>query len=44
MNRAGGSSLPADPPPIAWRTDWDAALAEARSSRKVVLIDVGKDP
>ena len=30
--------------PIAWLTDWDAALAAARTSRKVVLIDVWKDP
>jgi hypothetical protein len=33
-----------EPPPIAWRADWDAALAEARSTRRVVLIDVAKDP
>jgi hypothetical protein len=32
------------PPPIAWRTGWDAALDEARATRKVVLIDVAKDP
>lgn len=30
--------------PIAWLTDWDAALAVARATRKVVLIDVWKDP
>jgi hypothetical protein len=30
--------------PVAWLTDWDAALAEARASRRVVLIDVWKDP
>lgn len=29
---------------LSWRRDWDAALAEARASRRVVLIDVGKDP
>lgn len=33
-----------DPPSIAWLTDWDAALRQARDLRKVVLIDVGKDP
>jgi len=33
-----------EPPPIAWRTDWDAALDQARATRKVVLIDVAKDP
>ena len=32
------------PAPIAWLTDWDAALARARAERKVVLIDVFKDP
>jgi hypothetical protein len=31
-------------PAITWLTDWDAALAEARAIRKVVLIDVIKDP
>jgi len=30
--------------PITWLTDWDAALAEARRLRRVVLIDVWKDP
>jgi hypothetical protein len=30
--------------PISWLNDWDAALAEARASRRVVLIDVWKDP
>lgn len=34
----------ADPPAIPWLTDWDAALAEARRTRRVVLIDIGKDP
>lgn len=29
---------------IVWLTDWDAALTEARSSRRAVLIDVFKDP
>ena len=29
---------------IAWLTDWDTALAAARASRKIVLIDVWKDP
>jgi hypothetical protein len=28
----------------AWLTDWDAALAQARATRRVVLIDVWKDP
>ena len=30
--------------PIGWLTDWDAALAEARATRRPVLIDVWKDP
>jgi hypothetical protein len=30
--------------PISWLTDWDAALAEARATRRVVLVDVWKDP
>ena len=30
--------------PIRWLTDWDAALAEARATRRPVLIDVWKDP
>lgn len=38
------STPPAGSSPIAWRTDWDAAFAEARAARKVVLIDVVKDP
>jgi hypothetical protein len=29
---------------IDWRFGWDAALAEARASRRPVLIDVFKDP
>ena len=29
---------------IAWLTNWDAALAEARATRRPVLIDVWKDP
>jgi hypothetical protein len=29
---------------INWLTDWDEALAEARRTRKVILIDVMKDP
>lgn len=29
---------------IVWLTGWDAALAEARASKRVVLIDVWKDP
>ena len=33
-----------DAAPIAWLTDWHAALSAARASRKVVLIDVWKDP
>jgi hypothetical protein len=27
-----------------WLTDWDAALAEARRTKRAVLIDVWKDP
>lgn len=27
-----------------WLTNWDEALAEARAARKVVLIDIVKDP
>ncbi|MEA2595760.1 MAG: hypothetical protein QOF01_2229 [Thermomicrobiales bacterium] len=30
--------------PIVWLTNWDTALAEARATRRVVLIDVWKDP
>lgn len=30
--------------PIDWLSDWDVALAEARASRRPVLIDVAKDP
>ncbi len=30
--------------PIRWLTDWNAALAEARATRRPVLIDVWKDP
>ena len=41
---ADRSTPPAGSNPIAWRTDWDAALAEARAARKVALIDVSKDP
>ena len=29
---------------ITWLTVWDAALAAARTSRNVILIDVWKDP
>jgi hypothetical protein len=29
---------------ITWLTDWDAALAAARATRRVVLVDVWKDP
>jgi hypothetical protein len=29
---------------ITWLTEWDAALAEARTTRRVVLVDVSKDP
>lgn len=29
---------------ISWLTDWEAALAEARASRRPLLIDVSKDP
>jgi hypothetical protein len=29
---------------LDWQTDWDAALAEARSTHRPVLIDVWKDP
>jgi hypothetical protein len=29
---------------LAWLTDWDIALAEARTTRRVLLIDVWKDP
>jgi hypothetical protein len=29
---------------FSWRTDWDAALAEARTTRKPILIDVMKVP
>ena len=38
------TSVDPDSASIAWLTDWDAALAAARASRKVVLIDVWKDP
>ena len=31
-------------PAVVWLTDWDSALADARRTRKVVLIDVWKDP
>ena len=44
MNGAGDPCPLADSPPIDWRSDWDAALAEARATRKAVLIDVSKDP
>ena len=44
MNPASDPSPPAGPPPIPWRAGWDAALAEARAARKVILIDVAKDP
>jgi hypothetical protein len=30
--------------PIRWLTDWEAALAQARATRRPVLIDVWKDP
>ena len=30
--------------PIRWLTEWDAALAGARTTRRPVLIDVWKDP
>ena len=30
--------------PVAWLTDWHAALVAARAERKVVLVDVWKDP
>jgi hypothetical protein len=30
--------------PILWLTDWDAALAQARATRRPLLIDVWKDP
>ena len=33
-----------DTPGVSWLTDWDAALVAARTERKVVLIDVWKDP
>jgi hypothetical protein len=29
---------------IRWLDDWDAALSEARTTRRPVLIDVWKDP
>jgi hypothetical protein len=29
---------------IPWMDDWDAALAEARATKRVVLIDIWKDP
>jgi hypothetical protein len=29
---------------IDWLTDWDAALTQARATKRVVLIDVWKDP
>lgn len=29
---------------IDWLTDWDAALAEARATKRAVLIDVWKVP
>jgi hypothetical protein len=35
------ADVPAD---IAWLTDWSAALEQARVTRKVVLVDVWKDP
>jgi hypothetical protein len=31
-------------PEITWTDDWNAALAAARTERKVILIDVMKDP
>ena len=30
--------------PILWLTDWDAALARSRATRRPLLIDVWKDP
>ena len=39
--RATGASAPASS--IAWRTDLDAALAEARSTNKRVLVDFSAD-
>ena len=30
--------------PISWLTDWDAALDQARATRRPLLIDVWKDP
>lgn len=35
---------PAGPLAIPWLTDWEAGLGEARRTREVVLIDVGKNP
>ena len=32
-----------EPASLAWLTDWDAALAQARATRPL-LIDVWKDP
>ena len=32
------------PDQIVWLTDWDAALAQARTTRRPLLIDVWKDP
>jgi hypothetical protein len=29
---------------LSWRTDWDTALNEARTTRKPILIDVMKLP
>lgn len=29
---------------ITWLTDWHAALEQARATRKVVLLEVLKDP
>jgi hypothetical protein len=31
-------------PAIHWLDDWDVALAEARTTRRPLLIDVWKDP
>lgn len=39
-----GAAAAAPPDGIDWLTDWDAALTVARATRKVILIDVSKDP
>lgn len=38
------SQAEAPPDGIAWVTEWEAALAVARETRRPLLIDVAKDP